>query len=1015
MQVKPDVPALAYLTFTTGPLAGITFPITQPVLTLGRAASNDIVIGDTRISRIHARLSMENGTWQIQKLSSAANGLIVHQRSVERATLEHNEWITLGEEVTFHFLLKLDADVAVTEPQQPNELTTRLAKEAPSGGLAQYNGPSAGDFVSQTEVGTPSSMGLSTIDVTDNTTGVVNSYPLVKPVIDIGRDKSNTIVIPEMSVSAFHLQVVYQDQHWKIAHPHPDRQATQNGLFYAGRTIRGDQPFSKVLAQGDTFRIGDEHGSLITLTYNDGHGKQQEFFPRTQTIPLDKAEITLGRLQENDVVLNHPQVSSYHARLVRQQEEYHLIDLNSTNHTYVNGLQISDHLLQYQDEIRIGPFKLMFEQTQLTLHDESGGVRIDVINMRQVSNKQTVLLNDISLSIPPRSFVALVGSSGAGKSTLLDAISGLRPAREGSVFYNGQDYYQNMAAFNTQMGYVPQDEIIHRDLTVERVLYYAARLRLPKDFTQEQINQRIDEVLDDVEMQHRRGVLVRQLSGGQRKRVSIALELLGKPSIFFLDEPTSGLDPGLDRKMMVLLRKLADKGHTIVLVTHATNNINVCDFVCFLAAGGNLAYFGPPDGARSYFQQPDFAEIYSTLEPNDAHPHVPHEASEEYLESKEYKKYINEPLSRRPSSNTQLLRQTQTLGKVARKGTRWRQFKLLTQRYVELLKNDRVNLAILLLQAPIIGLLLMIFILGVGVGAFDRDKSVQCYTTAAILAPAGFPDPVTPADPLFSKSCQRVEDFLQNNPRGQAYARNRGGVSTALQDFTDPGPGYGIIILFIGAFSAIMFGCLNAAREFVKEAAIYKRERAVNLGIFPYMLSKITILGLFCLLQSFIMLGFIAIFDPFHVSILLPPFLELYISVALTSLVGLMIGLTISALVSNTDRAMSFVPVILIPQVIFSGAVFPLTTYPLQILGMLFPVRWAMTALGSSAGLHSDKVNGDQIIGNNYSYHGTLFSIYKPEDSLHYLLLSWLVLIVMFLLLALATAYFLKRKDVRVS
>src|SRR5207244_941081 len=180
--------------------------------------------------------------------------------------------------------------------------------------------------------------------------------------------------------------------------------------------------------------------------------------------------------------------------------------------------------------------------------------------------------------------------------------------------------------FSTQLGYVPQDDIVHRDVTVERALYYSAKLRLPSDFTQTQIKQRINEVLEDVEMTFRRKLLVSKLSGGQRKRVSIALELLANPSVFFLDEPTSGLDPGLDRKMMFLLRKLADKGHTIVLVTHATNNINACDYVCFLCQGGRLAFFGPPNDAKTFFNKTDFAEIYSALEPTEQNPNIPAEA-----------------------------------------------------------------------------------------------------------------------------------------------------------------------------------------------------------------------------------------------------------------------------------------------------------------------------------------------------------------------------------------------------
>src|SRR5207302_4315912 len=225
--------------------------------------------------------------------------------------------------------------------------------------------------------------------------------------------------------------------------------------------------------------------------------------------------------------------------------------------------------------------------------------------LKKIGNNNVTLLSNLSFSVPPRKFVALVGGSGAGKSTLMDALNGLRPAQDGKVLYNGQDYYRNLAAFSTQLGYVPQDDIVHRELTVERALYYAAKLRLPNDFTPAQIKQRINEVLEDVEMTARRKLLVKKLSGGQRKRVSIALELLANPSLFFLDEPTSGLDPGLDRKMMFLLRKLADKGHTIILVTHATNNISTCDYVCFLAQGGRLAYFGPPEAVRLLFGKDD--------------------------------------------------------------------------------------------------------------------------------------------------------------------------------------------------------------------------------------------------------------------------------------------------------------------------------------------------------------------------------------------------------------------------
>lgn len=1031
--IQPAQP-LASIRFLKGPLSGITFDIVQPITTIGRDRSNDITVLDQKVSRFHARLIWNNGSWRIEKFSQK-NSVTVDQQSIVNTTLSHNAIVGLGEDTAFLFLISSDDD-------QGEETVRQLPfSESPSADASAviaaesvlandqrdvvqhlevarvqppFTGPQGQSATFPgTEIASLTTLGIPSMEITGNTGRANQRYALAQQVINIGQDATNDVVISEQYVSDFHLQIVREGDQYILLHPHPERQETVNGLLYQGRRIQGNEVFRKPLVRGDVFRIVDEYGSLVTLTYNDGSGSRQEVLPHMQPIHLGAAEITLGRLQDNDVVLNHPQVSAHHARLIQEQGSYRLTDLNSTNHTYVNGLRVSSQLLQSHDEIRIGPFRFIYADTELMQYDESKGVRIDALNLKKIGNNQTVLLNDISLSIPARSFVALVGGSGAGKTTLLDALSGLRSAQEGSVFYNGQDYYRHLAAFSTQLGYVPQEDIIHRELTVERALYYAAKLRLPRDFTEAQIKQRIDEVLDDVEIKHRRSLLISRLSGGQRKRVSIALELLAKPSVFFLDEPTSGLDPGLDRKMMLLLRKLADKGHTVILVTHATHNINVCDYVCFLAAGGNLAYFGPPEEAKVYFKQPDFAEIYSMLESDDEHPRIPVEAGEKFRHSYAYQQYIGGLLSQRPKTNTQLLREQQRQEKGSQRGRLWRQFLLLSQRYLELLKNDRGNLAILLLQAPIMGLLLLVLIKAVGPGGFDPGNVAQCPATATIVASAGYPDVPTPDNPIVSRNCQRVEDFLTNNPQGKAYASLRGGVVKALQDFIVPGPGYAPTVLFLMAFSAIMFGCINAIREFVKEVAIYSRERAVNLGIVPYMFSKIVVLGVLCLLQSLVLAVCINVFDPFRQSIFLPPFLEVYITIALTSLAGLMLGLMVSALAPNNDRATSFVPLLLLPQVVFSGTIFPLTSWFLQYPAALFPIRWAMAALGSSIGLHSEKINGDQLFGNSYTYHGTLFSTYSQSDALHYLLLMWLALVIMILVFGAAIGYFLKRKDAR--
>src|SRR5205085_8747402 len=295
-----------------------------------------------------------------------------------------------------------------------------------------------------------------------------------------------------------------------------------------------------------------------------------------------------------------------------------LRDIGSTNGTFVNGQRISQHTLVPGDVIQIGAFKLVYDGDSLDQYDQRGALRIDARNLsRMVASGRAsrLILKDVSLSIEPREFVALVGGSGTGKSTLMNALSGYAQATGGHVLVNGDDYYRNFDAYRTVLGYVPQDDIIHRTLPVDRALRYAAQLRLPADTAGAEIGQRITRVLDDVEMTPHRDKLVENLSGGQRKRVSIGAELLADPSLFFLDEPTSGLDPGLEKKMMYTLRRLADSGRTVILVTHATANITQCDHVAFMS-DGRMVFFGPPAEALPFFNvtSGDFADIYTKLE-----------------------------------------------------------------------------------------------------------------------------------------------------------------------------------------------------------------------------------------------------------------------------------------------------------------------------------------------------------------------------------------------------------------
>jgi ABC-type multidrug transport system ATPase subunit/pSer/pThr/pTyr-binding forkhead associated (FHA) protein len=1024
MDVINNLPGVVSIRFLTGPLAGTTFPISKPSITIGREQYNDIVISDPSVSRQHARL-VNNGTqWSIEKLSPQ-NVVTVNSRNVQQAIISDRDTIGLGTGSTFLFLTsptssasdqRSSAQIPSQQAYPAYPVTPQQPSPTPTPSLgAQYNVPQQA-FITEaaaspaipsgterfSPAGPPATTGVPSLEISSNVHSNKQIRPLNKQVINIGRDPSNDIVINDLVISAFHAQIVHEGNQFVLVHPHPARGKTLNGLLYQGRHIAGDQPFRKPLARGDIFRIGDEHGTLITLTYNDGSGAAQDVVLEIRPIPLGMPLITIGRVPDNMVVLNHPQVSGHHARLEQVQGGYRIVDLSSTNHVYVNARRVTNQLLQPGDEVRIGPFKLTYTGTQLTQQDESNGIRIDALHLQKVGNKEIILINDISIAIPPRKFIALVGGSGAGKSTLMDALNGLRPAQKGAVLYNGQDYYHHLAAFSTQLGYVPQEDIVHRDLTVERALYYTAKMRLPDDFTEAQIQQRITEVLEDVEMKHRRGLLVSKLSGGQRKRVSIALELLANPSVFFLDEPTSGLDPGLDRKMMFLLRNLADKGHTIILVTHATNNINACDYICFLAQGGRLAYYGPPNEAKVFFGKTDFAEIYSALEPTEENPSIPAEAEARFKASPDFQKYVVGPLNSGPAGRANALQETAAV-KPPKRGNPMKQFSLLSRRYLELLKNDTINLLILLLQAPVIGLILFLLLLSGGKETFTPTSVATCPNVNGM--------PIAQTKGSTTLDCQDVLNFF-NSPQGQAFLQQRDPGKTsqeALQDFILPGAGQNAQkYLFIMAFAAVMFGSLNGAREIVKEGPVYRRERTVNLGIVPYMFSKIAVLGILCLLQSAILVIMVSVVAPFHQGILLPVTLEIYITLALTSLAGLMTGLAISALVPNTDRAMSFIPIILIPQVIFSGIIFQVNGPFMQFIAAFFAARWSMAAMGTSIGIHGDRLGGD-----TFSYQGTLFSTSSQPQAILHLLLCWFFLVAMILILGLLTAFFLKRKDVR--
>ncbi|MGW5679586.1 FHA domain-containing protein [Streptomyces sp. NPDC003860] len=326
----------------------------------------------------------------------------------------------------------------------------------------------------------------------------------------------------------------------------------------------------------------------------------------------------IGRALENELVVADLQVSRHHAEFTATPDgRFQLRDLGSHNGTYVNGQPMAKSqtvVIGPGDIVGVGHSTFRIVGDRLEEFVDTGEVTFSARNLTVTVDGGKQILRDVSFGVPEKSLIGVIGPSGSGKSTLLKALTGYRPANQGDVLYDGRSLYKQFAELRQRIGLVPQDDILHKELTVLKALRYAAKLRFPGDTAAAEREARIEEVLRELKLDIHKDKKVTSLSGGQRKRVSVALELLTKPSLIFLDEPTSGLDPGMDRDVMLLLRGLADDGRTVLVVTHSVAELNQCDKLLVMAPGGAVAYFGPPGEALNFFGYGTWADVFSAFE-----------------------------------------------------------------------------------------------------------------------------------------------------------------------------------------------------------------------------------------------------------------------------------------------------------------------------------------------------------------------------------------------------------------
>ena len=515
--------------------------------------------------------------------------------------------------------------------------------------------------------------------------------------------------------------------------------------------------------------------------------------------------LVIGRGEGATLLLPDTSVSRIHATISGGTGSWFVEDKGSRSGSYLNGRLFAKEELYLGDILQIGPFALRFDGTRLMESSSATGASLEAWQLSK-SAGGTTILDQVTLRVEPCQFVGVIGPSGAGKSTLLDALCALRPAQQGKVLVDGVDLYQHYESLREFLGYVPQDDIVPLELPVQEALYYSARLRLPADASSVEIRKLVSRTLARLGLTDRAQTRVGSLSGGQRKRVSVGAELLGRPRLLFLDEPTSGLDPFAEFKLMESLRLLATGGCTIICTTHVMENAHLMDRLAVLSAG-RLAFFGEPGLARQAFGVDRLTQIYDQL---DAAPGVAPENAPP-------------PLAREPEKRLSSRRAAA--------------LPVLLMRQWAILRSDWKNLLLAFGQPVLIGLMV-----------------------------------------------------------------------TWVTD--DPA-----LILFFAMISTLWFGCGNAAQEIVKEIAMFRRERLIGLGRNSYLLAKFLTLGRITIVQSLLLYlvmqagsGGIGGSVGWQVAALVG-----------TSFASVGLGLAISALSRTILQAVMLVPLVLIPQILFSG------------------------------------------------------------------------------------------------
>ncbi|HET6211327.1 MAG TPA: FHA domain-containing protein [Micromonosporaceae bacterium] len=750
----------------------------------------------------------------------------------------------------------------------------------------------------------------------------------------IGRDSDCGLVVDDPLVSRQHAKVSWVDGGWVL-----DDLDSTNGTW-----IGGEQISAAPLADGTVARLGNADGPAVEFGFVHTHPpvpapREPEDEPpmtalavagRTLAGEHDADQgIRIGRTPDNHIVVDDLLVSRHHAEIRRAGDGYQVVDLGSRNGTYVNGQQVPRAALHPGDLLVIGRHQFVFDGQRLQEYVDTGPVSLTADGLTVRLGKQ-ILLSDVTFGLTEGSLLAVIGPSGCGKSTLLRAMTGIRPATEGRVHYDGRDLYAHYAELRYRIGLVPQDDVLHRQLTVRRALRFAASLRFADDVPRKERHARVEEVLATLGLADRAKQRIDTLSGGQRKRTSVALELLTEPSMLYLDEPTSGLDPALDREVMQELREMANSGRTVVCVTHSVLHLDDCDRVLVMCPGGTVGYFGPPDGVLDFFSAGDYADVFEMVTDS------PEDWTRRYRDSELYQQYCGSvAASARVGSAAPLVSPAPPAGPLVSAPEQ---------------------------AAPVEPAVLV----EPGAPAIGRAKVANANLRGLPLRKRA----LHPAAPIrqYITLCRRMLSVIVAD---RGYALFLLGLPLALALLTHSVPGNDglkppanpllighsleaqrlLVVLIVGA---AFLGIAPAIREIVSESTIYSRERAVGLSPGAYLASKLTVFAVVNSVQValFVWLSLLGRGAPKEALVLGSPTGEVIVAVALVALTSTVMGLFISALVRTTEQTTPVLVVLVMAQLVLSGGLFELQGEAvLNQISWLAQTRWGFAAGASTVDL----------------------------------------------------------------